>query len=302
MKRASQSVERLDSIRIGFIGAGKVGFSLGRLLSDKGYPISGYVSRTLESAREAARFTESRCFETREELVAASDAIFVTVPDRAITEVYLELLNCDISGKQICHCSGSLSAEEAFPKIHEAGAYGYSIHPLFPVNDRYTSYRELPRAVFCIEGDQEHLGDWKARLESTGATVQEISGKSKKLYHAACCVSSNLMCALVQQSIDMLRACGFEEDAARSAIAPLMSANLEHIIEVGPIQALTGPIERNDAETVSAHLESLVEDSERELYRIASLKLVDVARARHPQDDYSKIYETLGESVKGDEQ
>ena len=44
-------------MRIGFIGAGKVGFSLGRYLAEGGVTVTGYYSRNSRSAREAAEFT-----------------------------------------------------------------------------------------------------------------------------------------------------------------------------------------------------------------------------------------------------
>ena len=49
---------------IGFIGAGKVGFSMGKYLSDSGEHLSGYYSRTLESAEQAATFTGAKAFDT----------------------------------------------------------------------------------------------------------------------------------------------------------------------------------------------------------------------------------------------
>lgn len=36
-----------------------------------------------------------------------------------------------------------MSSREAFAGIEETGAYGYSIHPLFAVSDKYEAYREL---------------------------------------------------------------------------------------------------------------------------------------------------------------
>ena len=44
-------------MRIGFIGAGKVGYSLGRYLKEHHISISGYYSRSLQSAMDAADFT-----------------------------------------------------------------------------------------------------------------------------------------------------------------------------------------------------------------------------------------------------
>ena len=88
-------------MKTGFIGAGKVGFSLGRLFAENGIPLTGYYSRQRESAEEAANFTGTHAYSDLCELVQDSDAIFLTVPDRTITSVYLELRSFSLSGKQI---------------------------------------------------------------------------------------------------------------------------------------------------------------------------------------------------------
>ena len=69
-----------DSMNIGIVGAGKVGFSFGRLLAEKGVRISGYYSRNSDSAREAAEFTNSGHYTDLGKLIEDSDAIFITVP------------------------------------------------------------------------------------------------------------------------------------------------------------------------------------------------------------------------------
>ena len=106
-------------MKIGFIGAGKVGFSLGKYFAENGLEISGYYSRSESSALEVAVFTGSELFVSAEELVSASDAVFLTVPDSAIKETYSALPKDLLCGRQICHCSGAMSAEEAFPNMKE---------------------------------------------------------------------------------------------------------------------------------------------------------------------------------------
>ena len=44
-------------MRIGFIGAGKVGFTLGKYFREHGIEVTGYYSRSIQSASEAAEFT-----------------------------------------------------------------------------------------------------------------------------------------------------------------------------------------------------------------------------------------------------
>ena len=280
-------------MKIGFIGAGKVVFSLGKFFSQGGIPVTGYYSRHRESAQEAAEFTGTKQYDKMEDLIQASDAIFLTVPDGAISSVFEEIREFTLTGKQICHCSGAMSVRDAFPGIEETGAFGYSIHPLFPVSSKYEAYRELPGAFFCLEGNGPQLDEWKDRLSSLGPTVQIIDGASKVRYHAACAISSNLICALVQESLELLESCGFTAEGARKAITPLMRSNLDHIIEAGPVSALTGPVERNDTTTVKKHLKCFPGEDDVALYRAVSRKLVEVAQKKNPDRDYDPMKNLL---------
>ena len=142
---------RRYAMKIGFTGAGKVGFNLGKYFSEKGVQVTGYYSRHQESAKEAADFTNTKCYDTLEELVNESDAIFLTVPDSAISSVYEEISSFSISGKQIIHCSGAMTAANAFPGIADTGAAGFAIHPLFPFSDKYSAYKDLAGVFFCLE-------------------------------------------------------------------------------------------------------------------------------------------------------
>lgn len=280
-------------MKIGFIGAGKVGFSLGKLFAHGGVRVIGYYSRYSGSAQEAAQFTGTQAFDSLEAIVSASDALFLTVPDGQITSVYHDLCRFDLRGKQICHCSGAMSARQAFPALEDTGAEGYSIHPLFPVSSKYTAWKELADVFFCIEGSAEHLSHWQQLLTGLGVRVQVISGEDKVRYHAACAISSNLMCALVQESLDLLQTCGFTQDFALQALAPLMRSNVSHIIDDGVANALTGPLERCDTVTVTKHLACFPTRDEQELYRRLSQRLLPVAKQKNPARDYSAMESIL---------
>ena len=123
--------------------------------------------------------------------------------------------------------------------------------------------------------------------------MQEISGEAKVKYHAACAISSNLVCALVNTSLNLLQDCGFTEAGAREALEPLALSNMKHLLEDGPVQALTGPVERGDAETVRKHLSVLGDGQEGELYRAASEVLVSIAERKNPDRDYAGLRRIL---------
>lgn len=278
-------------MKIGFIGAGKVGFSLGKYFAENGLEISGYYSRSESSALEAAVFTGSELFVSAEELVSASDAVFLTVPDSAIKETYSALPKGLLCGRQICHCSGAMSAAEAFPDIEKYGAKAASIHPLFPISSKTESYRELNNAFFCIEGGC--AAEWSVILSDMGNPTRIIPSNIKSRYHAACSVASNLVCGLMAESIELLEQCGFTEEEALSALEPLAMSNMKRIFTVGPTASLTGPVERNDVSTVKKHIACINGGNDSDIYRAVSKKLTEMAKERHPQADYTEMEKLL---------
>ncbi len=279
-------------MKIGFIGAGKVGSSLGKYFSDSG-TVMGYSSRSADSARFAAELTSSNFYESVGELVAACDVIFITTPDDVISEVWEEIKKLPIYGKTICHCSGSLSSR-VFSGIEETGAFGLSVHPLQAISDKENSVHLLKDCVFTVEGDERKAGEIKGFLEEFGNIVKTISAKDKTLYHAAAVFVSNLPIALTQIGTDILKRCGFDDESARKAIAPLIIGSANNAAQKGAVKALTGPVERGDCETVSAHL-GAINEKEKEVYLLLTNKLVEIASEKNPTRDYTKLVKILEE-------
>ena len=286
----------IGTLRAGFIGAGKAGFSLGKYFAENGAEISGYISRNAESASEAASFTGSRSFEDISEIIRLSDIIFITVPDREIEGVWKKLIAEDISGRIICHCSGALSSS-VFSGADETGTYVCSVHPLFAISDRYESFRDLHRAVFTIEGSPGRIEEVEGFIRKLGNRVQLIEPESKIRYHAAAVMASNHMVALAQLGIELLEKCGFSEADALMALGPLMAGNVESTIRNGPEGALTGPVERNDIITIQKHMESL-SGTHLRVYRELSRVLLKIAEKKHPEEDYLKLEKELEENEK----
>lgn len=280
-------------MRIGFVGAGKVGFSLGRYFTEHGIHVSGYYSRNPRSAGEAAEFTGTGSYETLEDLVRDSEVIFITVPDDAIASVWKAMKALRIAGKAVCHCSGVLSSD-IFSESAACGCTGYSIHPLLAVSDRLRSYQEFSQAIFTIEGDEAGQEEMAALLRHCGNTVIPIRREEKTRYHAAAVFASNLMLGLAQAAIEELTCCGFTQEEARAALAPLMEKNISHLGEHMPAEVLTGPVERGDADTVSRHLDTMT-GRHREIYRLLSEELLPIARQKHPERNYEKLEELLYE-------
>ena len=278
-------------MKIGFIGAGKVGFTMGKFLTAHQVEVSGYYSKSPSSSEEAAAFTGTRQYLQVNDLIQDSDALFLTVPDDVITEVWEVIREFPIQNKLICHFSGALSSG-IFSGIEHTRAYGYSIHPLFAIHDRYESWKEISEAFFTVEGNEEHIEEIRALLTGLGLKTNTIHAGDKVLYHASAAVVSNLYVGLVQMGEDMLASCGFSAEDAHQALSPLIAGNTANIVAKGTVNALTGPIERNDVETVQAHLASMTHD-QRSIYRRLSRQVTEVAKRKNPDNNYAQMESVL---------
>lgn len=289
-------------MKIGFIGAGKVGFSLGKYFTVNGLTLSGYYSRCISSAKAAADFTNSCCYENLEAIVKDSDALFLTVPDNCINDIYSQIIVTSVKGKLICHCSGALSARDAFPDIDKSGAFGYSIHPLFPVSDKYSSYEGLSDAFFTIEGCSEHLELWKYIFNRIGNRVLFIDKKYKNKYHTAAAMASNQIIAVISESADLLEQCGFSGNDALMALKPLIVNNIENIFNNGIIRSLTGPVERSDISTVKKNINSFDSTEDKLLYCLLCKKQLKIAQKKHKDKNYDELSKYLNLEIERNKQ
>ena len=283
-------------MKAGFIGAGKVGCSLGRYFAENNITVTGYYSKNPESSKAAADFTDTRSYNTLENILEDSDTLFLTVPDGQIKEVWDYMKDLDIKNKNICHCSGSMSSATFF-NAEKTGAKVYSVHPLYAISDKWNSWKTLHKAYFTVEGTESGIEEIKNLLSSCGNRVIVTDNDKKSLYHGAAVTASNLVIGLLNLSSKMLVSCGFEKEDAEKALSSLFIGNAVTAAENGAAAALTGPVERNDMSTVEKHLHALsqpdVPENAKEIYRLLSMELVEIAEEKHPDRNYHGLTEVL---------
>lgn len=285
-------------MKFGFIGAGKVGFSLGKYFSINSITLSGYYSKNFLSALEASKFTSSKAYETIEELIKESDIIFITTPDDCIKHIWNEISSYNIKEKIICHTSGSLSSD-IFTNLTSTGAYGYSIHPMFPFSDKYNTYKNLNNAYFSIDGDEKYQYTIKSIFQKLGNNVILIEKEKKPLYHLANVTVSNLVLALINIGCNYLIECGVDNKDALMSLLPLISNNVNNLKKVGVINSLTGPIERGDIGTIEKHLKAIPK-KDIELYITLSMELIRISKEKNKGKDYDTLINYLG-GIKNEE-
>lgn len=129
----------------------------------------------------------------------------------------------------------------------------------------------------------------------SGARVRILPSRGKEAYHAACTVASNLMCALVQESVALLRGCGFSQRGGPGRIGPPDES------QSGPSSPGGSPAGFDRACGARGHchggkhLACLTGEDARQVYRGASRMLVELARNKHPDIDAESMNEILKE-------
>jgi predicted short-subunit dehydrogenase-like oxidoreductase (DUF2520 family) len=288
---------------IGIVGPGRLGQALGRLLRDLGQPVVAVAGRNLSRTSAAAKFIGQNVQAVAcPDLPTLAARILIAVPDDALPSVARELAAAPGHVTEALHTCGS-RGPEALAFLAERGTSCGTLHPLQTVSTPEQGVADIPGSYFGITGsgaDSDSALAWALEIcELLRGHPLTIPGEGRPLYHAAAVMASNYMVAMTDAAIILFKAAGVPADQALPALAPLIRAAVANTLEAGPEQALTGPIERGDEQTVATHLRALltasgrsVSESVQDLYRSAGLHTVELARRKSPGID-RRIIESL---------
>jgi predicted short-subunit dehydrogenase-like oxidoreductase (DUF2520 family) len=267
------------------VGAGPVGTALGGALRHAGVPVLGLHGRRPEAVRRAASIAGVAGFSAAPpDLLLEAQAIILAVRDSAILEVARTLVTTGLLTRRhvLLHCSGSMSAAEAFgdAAAHVGGIA--TLHPLRAVVDPSQAARGMRGTVFGVEGDAVGRGVALALVAQLGGSALDLGGEGMALYHAAASMASNFLVTLVDAATQAMSGAGVPPEEGLAALLPLLGSTLENLGKVGLPRALTGPVSRGDVETVARHLAALGEHAPdlAPLYRALGRRTVSLARTK----------------------
>jgi predicted short-subunit dehydrogenase-like oxidoreductase (DUF2520 family) len=271
---------------IGIVGTGRVAQTLGRLLSENGRPVAAIAGRNPGRTALAALFIGGRTTPvTIEELPALSSHVLIAVSDRGVEPV-AEILaksgfRCGVA-LQTCGSKGP----QALAVLENQGISCGALHPIQSFASAEQGVASVVGSSFGIDGNPEALRWASSIVALMGGRSLRISPQHRGLYHAAAVMASSYIAALIYAAVAILAAAGVERSTALMALAPLVRTSGESSLDLGPVEALTGPIERGDNATVLAHLEDLrsLPDPVRRLYCSAGELVVQMASLRGLQD------------------
>lgn len=186
--------------------------------------------------------------------VSAARVVVLALPDAAIASCAERIAGGLTRGAVVLHCAGRLGVEP-LAACAVAGAATGVMHPLVS----FASTRVPPPlagATFVIAGDARAVRAARALTTQLGA-VPLVAALHGAAYHAAAALLAGGAVALTAHAIEVLVALGLQRTAARRALAGLLGSVAANLSRLDAPEALTGPVARGDAATITAHRAAL---------------------------------------------
>jgi predicted short-subunit dehydrogenase-like oxidoreductase (DUF2520 family) len=293
-------INKMERLKIGFIGAGTVGTALAVRLNRQGYDITAVASRSTASAQRLSDMVgKVAVFSAPQEVADHADLVFITTPDDAIP-VIVDLVHWH-QGQAVVHCSGADSLDVLEPARIVGSRVG-SFHPLQTFASIQKAIDNLPGSTFALEAEGPLLETLKELAVSLEGRWIKLGAGDKAAYHTAAVMTSNYLVTLVKLSTDLWATFGIPRDQAIQALLPLLKGTMNNIENLSVPNALTGPIARGDIGTVQIHINTLKETAPSILpvYCQMGLQTVPVALAKGKigADQAKQLEDILRQTLK----
>src|SRR4051794_1285927 len=244
-------------LRVGIIGAGRVGAVLGAALSAAGHDVVAASGLSTASAERAARLLPGVPLLPADEVVAAADLVVLAVPDDTLGGLVAGLAETGAwrAGQLTFHTSGAHGLAVLAP-AERAGVLPLALHPAMTFSGVPEDADRLVGAPFGVTSRPEHRPVAETLVLEMGGEPFFVAEEDRRLHPAPLVPGANPLVPLVAEAADLLRAAGVSAPAR--VLAPLLPAALDNGLRRGD-RGLTGPVSRGDVGTVANHLVTLTE-------------------------------------------
>ncbi len=267
-------------MKIGFVGAGRVGKSLAFLFKRAKHEVIGVYSRTQNSCNEFTKFVgNGKTFENLKELAKECEVVFITTNDDSIQQVCEDLSPYLSSEQFVFHCSGLLTTQ-ALTSAKAKGCEVGAMHPIQSIPNPHYGIMNLPQSYFDIQCSPGAELVAERLVKDLKCTPIKILPKEKVYNHLASCMVSNYQVSLFDAALKLYENTSISKDLASQMLSHLSKQTVINLENLGPLRALTGPIMRGDVGTVKKHLKSIKDDNVMILYQKVGLILLKLAEQR----------------------
>ncbi len=238
-------------LRIGVVGAGRVGSVLAARLRAAGHDLVAVSGASSASRLRIDTLLPGVRVATPEQVAAAADVLVLAVPDDHLVAVAEHL--AVRPGQVVLHTSGRHGLE-ALASLARQGARTIALHPAMTFTG---TELDLDRScVFGLTAGPDERGLAERLVADLGGTPVWIAEDDRATYHAALAHGSNHLVTVVNQAMELLRSVAGPDADVAAVLRPLLEASLDNALSFGDA-ALTGPVARGDVSTVRAHLDAL---------------------------------------------
>lgn len=264
-------------LRVGVVGAGRVGAVLGAALVRAGHDVCAVSAVSQASRERAADLLPGVPVVTVPEVVAQAELVVLAVPDDALADLAagLSVTGAWQAGQIVAHTSGRHGAAVLDP-VRAHHAFPIAIHPAMTFTGTALDLARLPDCCFGVTADERILPIATALVLDMGAEPVTIAEADRIAYHCALAHGSNHLVTLTAQAMQILDHAGVDTPA--NVLRPLLYAALDNALRLRD-GALTGPVARGDAGTVQSHIDVLTERVPDVLSTYRALATATAARA-----------------------
>jgi predicted short-subunit dehydrogenase-like oxidoreductase (DUF2520 family) len=244
-------------LRVGFIGAGRVGAVLAATLRNAGHQIVAVGGESNASRIRIETMLPGVPVGKPTAVAKAADVLFLTVPDDSLDNVVtmLSASGAIHAGQYVVHTSGRHGLDVLAPAV-AVGARPIALHPAMTFTGTDVDLPRLADCSFGVTADLPEQPMAERLVDALGGKLVWVEEAHRTRYHAALAHGANHLVTLVSEAMSLLRSAGSEDPAAM--LRPLLTAALDNTLTYGDA-ALTGPIVRGDVQTVRAHLAELAD-------------------------------------------
>jgi predicted short-subunit dehydrogenase-like oxidoreductase (DUF2520 family) len=243
-----------DSLRTGFLGAGRLGTALAWSMANAGLKVVAVANRSEAKAQALASRIVGCDVVEAQALADRCDIVFVTTADAQIGPAVLPLRWR--AGTGVVHCSGATEVDVLAP-AREQGARIGGFHPLQTFTDPDAALRSLPGSTITIEAQEPLDSMLVAIAQRLGCHVNRLPPGMRGRYHAAAGYTSHFLNGVFAEAARVWASWGASEEDALRALLPLAHGTLRSIEALGVAQGMPGPVARGDVQTIEKHLEAL---------------------------------------------
>lgn len=235
-------------LKIVLLGAGNVGFHLGKKLNEVGLDIEQVYSRKISKAKRLAKKIKCEAIQNMKDISTEADLYILAVPDSAIEKVAADLSKKVSNSKLVVHTSGATPSTVLKPYFKSYGIF----YPLQTFSlAREIDFENIPICVYS------NLKKHRTLLEKLGnrisQNIHQINDRERAILHVAAVFVNNFSNNLftIGEKITSTEHLPFE------ILKPLIKETVEKITHQSPSDMQTGPAIRGDQITIQLHLKYL---------------------------------------------